>query len=71
MNVGSSQKQMGIIYIIGLFYWDANFIALNSLLKRRLKLNQHKELLNYPQSPMQARSRVRAGAIYLSVGSAI
>lgn len=55
-NIVSSQKKMGIIYIIGLFYWDANCIALNSLLKRRLELSQHKGSLNYPQFLMRARS---------------
>lgn len=70
-HVGSSQKQMGIIYIIRLFYWDANFTVLSSLLKRSLELSQHKESLNYLQFLLQACSRVRAGAIYLSVGLAI
>lgn len=58
---------MGISSITGLVYWDENSIALNSGLKRSIELSQHKESLNYLQFLPQARSGVRAGAIYLSV----
>lgn len=67
----SSQKQMGLIYLIGLFYWDANFVVLNSLLERSLELSQHKKSQCYPLFLMRACSEVMAGAIYPSLGLAI
>lgn len=66
----SSQKQMGLIYLVGLFYWDANFVVLNSLLERSLELSQHKKS-RYPLFLMRVCSKVTAGAIYPSLGLAI
>lgn len=50
-----------------LFYQDANFIVLNSLLKRSPELSQHEEPLNYLLFLMQAHFEVMAGAIYPSL----
>lgn len=50
-----------------LFYQDANFIVLNSLLERSLGLSQHEEPLNYLLFLTQAHFEVVAGAIYPSL----